>query len=545
MALRSKGTARIHFDGLAVLESPESGARVEIELWMGSGPHFFILDSSSEGTTVFLKRAGSEQWRLLDETMLRPIAKPVSPGQALITMNRLTEARIPLAAFLIAGLVIVLLRVWFPGFGLHGSFALAAVTLIVLAWLSTGTLAPHAATLHNAKEVAPCKYLVNVDHPHWIAVYKMLEGANKGEWAFSMVLRRVLQPLLSLPFTRVLGYLGGGFVLNLALSLGALFSWGWFLNREFGNTASRWGMWLLATYPGLHYFIGLPYAYALIAPTMVWGFIFLHEMDKPASWRKLFVLSLLLGCLMLGYDLIPFFAPALLAVVWHANRRFTKLSASFVGLLLPTIIWSCILYGVFEAPVITRNTSVYPAILASWLGPYDWGEWGRLLAQVPLVAVHNLFVGTFITLPALLVLLLITNRGSTRVRLSFASLAFGASVILVFFFNNLGPPYQAQYVMRGYWMARLYQPVFIFIIFFAAQRISATRETMPWNRGLHRAVLLITILVNTMVVLGPATWPGLAEPIYGYFCNYPNPSPPGTLTRQLELYGRRPLGFCP
>lgn len=52
---------------------------------------------------------------------------------------------------------------------------------------------------------------------------------------------------------------------------------------------------MLATYPGLAYWGGLPYFYAIIVPASLWDFMVLVQLSQPQTP------ALLLGTLSLGY----------------------------------------------------------------------------------------------------------------------------------------------------------------------------------------------------------------------------------------------------
>jgi hypothetical protein len=88
-------------------------------------------------------------------------------------------------------------------------------------WCSTGTLSIYAATLDPAVvQVEPtCGYLVNIDHPHHRAPFLMLQGAPRESWTFSVVLRRLLYPLLAFPFVEKLGFEAGGLLCNVLLQI--------------------------------------------------------------------------------------------------------------------------------------------------------------------------------------------------------------------------------------------------------------------------------------------------------------------------------------
>src|SRR5690348_12518736 len=60
----------------------------------------------------------------------------------------------------------------------QGSLAAATGVLLAGAWLSSGTMAPYAATLHPeiVRIQQPCEYLTNIDHVQFQSTFWMLQG---------------------------------------------------------------------------------------------------------------------------------------------------------------------------------------------------------------------------------------------------------------------------------------------------------------------------------------------------------------------------------
>lgn len=75
--------------------------------------------------------------------------------------------------------------------------AVLAASLLMLAgmWLCSGTMSLYGATIPQHSLIDPCRYIVNIDHMHFEATYRMLQGQDLGLWSFSLVLRRILYPL--------------------------------------------------------------------------------------------------------------------------------------------------------------------------------------------------------------------------------------------------------------------------------------------------------------------------------------------------------------
>lgn len=132
-------------------------------------------------------------------------------------------------------------------------FAAAAVVLVLGVWASSGTLAPYATTLASPYVWGPCDYLLNIDHNHFKAVFLMLDGAPRDQWEYSVVLRRVLHPLLAYPFMKVLGFGAGGVVANVLLALASIAVFWRSLRKRYEEKVPLAFLGLLATYPGIFY----------------------------------------------------------------------------------------------------------------------------------------------------------------------------------------------------------------------------------------------------------------------------------------------------
>src|SRR5262249_37715551 len=129
------------------------------------------------------------------------------------------------------------------------SLAAAAITLLAGSWLSSGTMTPYAATLDPPliRIQKPCGYLTNIDHDHYRAAFWMLQGKPRELWQGSVVLRRLLYPILAFPLMTAWGFESGGFVTNLIITLSAFVVFSIFVYHVLGQAAGLTAMWLLAT----------------------------------------------------------------------------------------------------------------------------------------------------------------------------------------------------------------------------------------------------------------------------------------------------------
>jgi len=420
----------------------------------------------------------------------------------------------------------------------------AVALLLVLAWLSSGTLAPYGVTSDLAMALAPCGYVVSTDHGHFLGAHLMLDGAPRAMWAWSVVLRRALYPLLSFPFVKGLGFELGGFLFNLLATAAAAFSFLAFLRRRAGERATAWTGLLLACYPGIHYWIGLPYCYAAIVPAsllIVMALWRLEELDASRG-RTVLGLALSIGVLFLAYDLMPFFAPAAVVVTWRRTRRPWLVAAVTALLLLPTVAWLTAMSTIYGVAVINDNSSLYGTVLRAWLSPVDLGAWWRLLADAPHGLLVNFLASNFFALPLLwLALLAVAGGGQSRRLLDFEVVVLLATLGL-WALNNLAPPYPGKWQLRGDFIPRLYQPVFAVMLTSMARALQRTEASQqPGRRWGARGAVVAAALAGAAVVAGPWLFQGYTSQVYAAFYRH---AAPEVMGRNLDVVGRRPLGFC-
>ena len=413
-----------------------------------------------------------------------------------------------------------------------------ALVFVVGAWWSSGTLSPYAASYREPHVIEPCQYLGNVDHAQFMAHLHMLRGEPRELWAETRVLRRILYPLLVFPFVAVAGVEWGGLIANVAIHL--VVAW-WFLrvlHDRFGRQRARCAAVLLSTYPGALYWIGLPYSYALIVPGCLVLAIALYHLDaETLTLRSLIGWSTLVGVVCLGYDLLPFFGPAALWVLL-VRRRVTYAVITAILLVAPNVLVALILAYVVQVPMMNENTQIYANVLGSYLGWFGFSGWTELLGQVPVVFLESFFAGNFFMLPAVFVLAVAASWAQfDRIWFDRVESAILASTLAVFLVNNLAPHYPG-WEMRGMWISRLYQPAFVAYVLYVARMLDSM--TGRPKRVLATGIVLC-VVVNGAIVLSPLlAWsPGLT--IYARFYKH---APIDMMEKNLETFGRRPLGFC-
>lgn len=424
----------------------------------------------------------------------------------------------------------------------------ACLVLALCLWVNTGTLAPGGATLEHPFVWEPCKYLLNIDHFHYKATFLMLDGAPRDQWDFSVVLRRILYPLIGYPFMKLLGFGAGGLVTNVLLSAGSLAVFWLALQRRFAGQVPPAVLWLLALYPGWVYWGGLPYSYATIVPASLLGLILLWRIETLTTWREALLVGLGLGVLFTAYDLLPFFgAAALFLLLW---RRLWGLCAVLaVAQLIPAVLVTVLLQAVYGVPFRNSNTAPYFQILASYLPPYDWKSWGALLSQFPRVLAETYLFSNFLFLPILFLLGLVAVRwlptqgpGPGKPRpLGPAEASVLLAAALLFFFNNAAPPY-AGWQLRGLWIARLYQPV-VSVMFAVLAGLFAQARLLPRRvRQGAWAALFLTLALNAWLIFAPVL--GHAELSGFVYYRFYRHAQREVYAENLRKYGARPVGFC-
>jgi hypothetical protein len=264
----------------------------------------------------------------------------------------------------------------------------------------------------------------------------------------------------------------------------------------------------------------------------------LWELDRTHTQARALGLALAAGVLFCGYDLLPFFCPAALLIV-AARRRWHLLPTVLAAMIAPVVAANALIHRIFDVAVLNSNNRVYLLIAGAYLHRPDWHAWARLLARLPEVTLANFFFSGFVFLPSLFVAVWAIAR--RRVALGAVERALLITSALLFLFNNLAPPYGGSWQMRGVWIARLYQPLFVPFLLYVARAVGCGNLPQRW----WRAPLAATVLLNALVVFGPISHVGpldrLSSFVYARFYRHGKDD---TLTVNLDRFGRRPLGFC-
>jgi hypothetical protein len=409
-------------------------------------------------------------------------------------------------------------------------------------WLNSGTLAPYGATLASPLVSEPCKYLLNIDHFHFKATFWMLDGAPREQWDYSVVLRRLLYPLVAFLPMKVLGFGGGGLVTNVLIAWASLVAFWGALRRRLGSRVPTAVLWLIATYPGWYYWAGTPYSYAAIVPASLCCMVLLWRVETLGGLRDAALVGLGLGVLFTAYDLLPFFGAA--AVLLLATRRRWG-AAAVLGTVqaLPPVLVPLALERLLGVPFPTANSATYRTILASYLPPYDGATWASLLGDLPGIAVDVFFCSNFVFVPLLVVAAVVVSR-----RLPADGRALGSAegcllvaAVLLFLINNAAPPY-AGWQLRGTWIARLYQPILPALVSIVAAVVARRDLLAPLQRRALAGALVLAIGLDAWVMVAPVLGhPGLTGLVYYRFYRH---APRPVYAENVRKYGARPVGFC-
>jgi hypothetical protein len=427
-------------------------------------------------------------------------------------------------------------------------FAGGVLVLGLTLWLSSGTLTPYGALISIPPVPSePCHYLYNGDHWHFAATFAMLDGQPRDAWIGSVVLRRILYPLLSYPFMKWLGFEYGGFLTSVLLHLGAVAASVFYLRRRIGERGAAAALWLLATYPGIAYWSGMPYCYVVIVPFCLLLWILISELEGAATTGRTLALSLGMGVLFTGYDLLPIFLPAALMVL-SLQKRWRMLPLTAAAAALPYATSLLVLRYAFKVPLLNSNTETYSLLIKSYLNPPSLEGWWGAVRSYPAHFLSNYLFSNFLFLPLLFIALVMLNRLGPRIRLTRLEISLALVLLALFSFNNLAPPHPGE--LRGDGFARLYQAFFLVVVSFSARFVQATDTPEFSSSRLHRAAPLIcvaTVFGNASIVYGPLVYSRFSGEMYWRFYRYDTgsaPTPPEHMIANLHHYGRRPLGFC-
>lgn len=412
----------------------------------------------------------------------------------------------------------------------------ALLLLLVQMYLNTGTLSAYAVTLGNpfVRE----GYIVNYDYVHYECNYHFIMGDHVDTWGWGWVLRRELFYILSFPLFKLCGFYIGGLLSACIITLVSFYFFIRFVYTQIGIRAAYVALALLATYPGTMYWIGSPFAQVMIGPCCCWIYMIMWKMEETERLKKHVIYLSVISILFTAYDLFVFFYPAIL-LLYLRRRRWMTMLISLPVMLIPqmAIVYWLKARGVTEFH--TENSGLYMGILQAYLHVDDLSAWLKILAEVPGILVQNFFDSGFLCLPiAFLIMVIMAYRIGFRLnRIEGSVLLFA---LLIFLFNNVAPPYTLDASLRGGWIARLYQPIFIVMIMYIARLAEYMKQGSALQTRVLVGVVAVCTCFNLVVNTGGVFKSRLTQRMWYRFYQHASP---GTMMENLTKFGVRPLGF--
>jgi hypothetical protein len=412
----------------------------------------------------------------------------------------------------------------------------ALVLLLVQMYLNTGTLSGYAVTLGNpfVKE----GYIVNYDYPHYECNYRSVMGENADEWKWGWVLRRQLFFVLAFPFFKIAGFYLGGLIAAFIITLVSFYFFIRFVYKNIGLRPAYVAMALLATYPGIMYWIGSPFAQVMIVPCCCWIYMIMWKMQETQSLTKHLLYLFAISILFTAYDLFAFFYPAIL-IIYFRQRQWKQMIFSLPIMIIPQALIVYWLEARGATELHTENSGLYLSILKSYLHIGDPAAMLTIMSEAPTTFFYNYFDSNFLFLP--LAFLLLAGYGYA-IKFKFNRIEGSVLLValLIFLFNNLAPEYENGFPMRGEWIARIYQPLFIVMIMYIARLSAHTTDLKSMPAKLFAAILVLCVCFNLAINTGGVFNSTLTQNAWYRFYQHATYH---TMTDNLKIFGIRPLGF--
>lgn len=415
--------------------------------------------------------------------------------------------------------------------------------LVGLTWISSGTLSGYAAATRDPRLVE-CGYLTNPDHIEFEAQYKFFLDPFGPNWRYSQVMRRILYPAMAFPGMYLFGFFWGGFLLNLFVSaICFLFSALYFRKRH-GDRAALGFLGLLCSFPAYHYYSGLPYGYAFIAPFCALTFIGFDWYFLKPTLRRLTLLSLSVGILLLAYDLMGAVFLAGMYWLFWLKRKEVSLVSWVLGpvlALLPIIVWTWVLQEVFDHPWRNAATGSYLGFIKVIFGlsevPLDWKQWGAQLAQAPRWFFDTVMYSHYVVLPLACIGIVIFQRllfpkKGKHVLFEPAEQAMLFGGLAYWGLAHLSPPY-GDFDVRGSHYPRYFE--FYFMGWIGMLARAGAVQALLW-RACQGVIALQVILLLSQLVAHPV----ISKLHWRHFKH----GDPHTYRDHIQRFGARPIGVC-
>jgi hypothetical protein len=286
------------------------------------------------------------------------------------------------------------------------------------------------------------------------------------------------------------------------------------------------------------YWIGSPFAQVMIVPCCCWIYMIMWRMQETESLKKHILYLSVISILFTAYDLFAFFYPAIL-LIYVRRRQWKEIILSLPIMILPQVLIICWLKTSGATELKSENSGLYLSILQSYLHIGDVPAWLSLVAEAPKVFFHNYFDSNFLFLP-LCFLVAVIYGYATGFRLNRIEGSILFFALAIFLFNNLAPAYEGGFPMRGEWIARIYQPVFIVMMMYMVRLSARLSDLRTIRAKLFAGLLVLCAGFNLAINTGGVFKSPLTEWAWAHFYQH---APPHTMTENLAKFGVRPVGF--
>ena len=262
------------------------------------------------------------------------------------------------------------------------------------------------------------------------------------------------------------------------------------------------------------------------------------KMSQADSLKKHIKYLMIIAVLFTAYDLFIFFYPAIL-LIYLKHKQWKKMLVSVPIMFIPQILivlwFRC--YDVIELK--SENSGLYFDIITSYFKVDDFSNWFRIMAEVPGYLLSNYLDSNFLFLPLLFSVFVIWGLFK-NILLNEIERSVLLFALIVFLITNMAPYQFADVQLRGEWIARLYQPIFIvmlmYIIRFSSQIFNNKSSQSKYCIALIAACVCFNLAINIGGVFGSK----LTQRAWYRFYMH---SPQNTMTENLKQFGVKLIDF--
>ena len=207
---------------------------------------------------------------------------------------------------------------------------------------------------------------------------------------------------------------------------------------------------------------------------------------------------------------MAFFLPSAI-IILIIRKKFIEIPFAIVFAVIPNIISNSLLYYIKSVSILNNNSEIYTVIINSYLGIFrnitnlQWlWAWIRYIfieQNILKIFISVFFMSNFYFLPLLFLFIYIYARTKSSFKLNNVEYSILLTALIIFLFNNLAPKYNG-WQMRGEWIARLYQPIFIVFILYISRFLSLG-ISKSINKKLLIGLYVFAVVLNASIVFGP------------------------------------------